>query len=42
MPVTVKNDALKNHLLAALSKEEFVRLEPDLEFVSLSLGEVII
>jgi CRP-like cAMP-binding protein len=41
MPVTVKNDALKNHLLAALSKEEFVRLEPDLEFVSLALGEVI-
>jgi hypothetical protein len=34
MPVTVKNDALKNHLLAALSKEEFVRLEPNLTQVA--------
>lgn len=41
MPVTVKNDALKNHLLAALPQAEFARLEPDLEFVALALGEVI-
>jgi CRP-like cAMP-binding protein len=41
MSVSVKNDALKNHLLAALPEEEFVRLEPDLESVSLPLGEVI-
>lgn len=41
MSIPVKNDALKNHLLAALPKEEFVRLEPDLESVSLPLGDVI-
>lgn len=41
MPVTVKNDALKNHLLAALPKEEFARLEPHLESVSLPLGKAI-
>ncbi len=33
--------ALKNHLLAAMPKDEFARLEPDLEFVTLALGEVI-
>jgi CRP-like cAMP-binding protein len=35
------NDARMNHLLAALPKDELVRLEKDLEPVSLSLGEVI-
>lgn len=38
---TVKNDAVKNHLLAALPKPEFVRLEPHLESVPLPLGKVI-
>lgn len=38
---TVKNDAQKNHLLAALPKAEFARLEPHLEYVSLPLGESI-
>ncbi len=41
MSVLIKNDALKNHLLAALPKEEFVRLEPHLELISLQLGKVI-
>ncbi len=41
MSASVKNDALKNHLLAALPKEEFVRLEPHLQFVSLPLGKAI-
>ncbi len=41
MSDTVKNNALKNHLLAALPKEEFARLEPDLESVDLPLGTVI-
>jgi CRP-like cAMP-binding protein len=36
-----KKHTLKNHLLAALSAEEFGRLEPDLELVSLALGKVI-
>ena len=35
------DEALKNHLLAALPEEEFARLEPDLEIVSLALGEVL-
>ncbi|MCU1288555.1 MAG: putative transcriptional regulator, Crp/Fnr family [Acidobacteria bacterium] len=35
------DEALKNHLLSALPSEEFARLEPDLEIVSLSLGEVL-
>ncbi|HEX8737086.1 MAG TPA: Crp/Fnr family transcriptional regulator [Pyrinomonadaceae bacterium] len=35
------NSALMNHLLAALPADEFARLEPDLEPVSLSLGEVL-
>lgn len=34
-------NALKNHLLAALSAEDLARLLPDLETVSLSLGEVL-
>lgn len=41
MSVSVKNDALKNHLLAALLEEEFARIEPHLEFISLPLGKVI-
>ena len=41
MFVSLKIDALKNHLLAALPKEEFVRLEPNLELISLPLGKVI-
>jgi CRP-like cAMP-binding protein len=41
MSTPVKNDALKNHLLAALPEAEFVRLEPHLESVSLPLGKVI-
>ena len=41
MSISVKNDALKNHLLATLPKEEFVRLKPDLELISLPLGKVI-
>jgi CRP-like cAMP-binding protein len=36
-----KNDALMNHLLAALPADEFARLQPDLEPVSLALGEVL-
>lgn len=35
------DDALMNHLLAALPPDEFSRLKPSLEPVSLSLGEVI-
>lgn len=35
------NDALMNHLLAALPAEEFARLKPDLEPVSMTLGEVL-
>ena len=41
MSMPAENDALKNHLLAALPKAEFVRLEPHLESVSLPLGKVI-
>jgi hypothetical protein len=41
MSIPEKNGALKNHLLAALPKAEFVRLEPHLESVSLPLGKVI-
>jgi len=36
-----KNDALMNHLLAALPADELARLKPDLEPVSMSLGEVL-
>jgi CRP-like cAMP-binding protein len=39
--IPIKNNAVKNHLLAAISVEEFVRLEPHLESISLPLGEVI-
>jgi CRP-like cAMP-binding protein len=35
------DDALMNHLLAALPADELARLNPDLEPVSLALGEVI-
>ncbi len=41
MSIPGKNEALKNHLLAALPEAEFVRLEPHLESVLLKLGEVI-
>ncbi|MEP6848526.1 MAG: Crp/Fnr family transcriptional regulator [Acidobacteriota bacterium] len=42
MPVTKHTDsALDNHLLAALPEEEFERLKPDLEPVTLALGQVI-
>ncbi len=41
MSVKHTDDALMNHLLAALPAEEFSRLKPNLEAVSLSLGEVI-
>ena len=33
--------ALKNHLLAALPVDEFERIEPTLEIVSLPLGKVL-
>jgi CRP-like cAMP-binding protein len=36
-----KDSALMNHLLAALPAEEFARLSPNLEPVTLSLGQVI-
>ncbi len=39
--VDKKDDAQMNHLLAALPGDEFIRLKPNLELVSLSLGEVI-
>jgi CRP-like cAMP-binding protein len=35
------DDALLNHLIAALPEDEFIRLKPNLEPVSLALGEVI-
>lgn len=35
------DDALMNHLIAALPADEFIRIKPKLETVSLSLGEVI-
>lgn len=42
MPATPHtDDARMNHLLAALPADEFDRLKPDLERVSLKLGEVI-
>jgi len=39
--VTHTDDALMNHLIAALPDDEFIRLKPNLEPVTLSLGEVI-
>lgn len=42
MPATQHmDDARMNHLLAALPADEFARLKPDLESVSLKLGEVL-
>ena len=35
------DDALMNHLIAALPADEFIRIKPNLEPVSLSLGQVI-
>jgi CRP-like cAMP-binding protein len=37
----LSDDPMSNHLLSALPEEEFARLEPSLEPVSLSLGQVI-
>ncbi len=39
--VNKKDDAQMNHLIGALPNDEFIRLKPNLEPVSLSLGEVI-
>jgi len=39
--MTVTNNSLKNHLLAALPQAELARIEPSLEPVSLALGEVL-
>jgi len=39
--MTVTNNSLKNHLLAALQQAELARIEPSLEPVSLALGEVL-
>lgn len=41
MSAADKNDALKNYLLAALPEDEFARVQPKLESVSLKLGEVL-
>ena len=41
MTATTTNIALKNHLLAALPVDEFERIEPTLEIVSLPLGKVL-
>ena len=40
-PAKHKDDALMNHLLAALPADQFASLKPYLEPVSLALGEVI-
>ncbi|MGI9034739.1 MAG: Crp/Fnr family transcriptional regulator, partial [Pyrinomonadaceae bacterium] len=39
--MAIPNDALKNHLLAALPVGEFARLQPKLEPISHKLGDVI-
>jgi CRP-like cAMP-binding protein len=39
--MVVADNPLTNHLLAALPKDEFARIEPSLEPVSLALGEVL-
>ena len=39
--IPADGEVLQNHLLAALSEEEITRLRPDLQPVSLSLGQVI-
>lgn len=42
MTVTGNTDeGLRNHLLAALPREEFARIEPDLETVAFALGDVL-
>ena len=41
MLAATQNDALKNHLLAALPEDEFVRVLSKLEAVSFKLGEVL-
>jgi hypothetical protein len=35
------NDALKNHLLAALPADDFARVQPKLKSVSFKLGDVL-
>ena len=35
------NEALKNHLLAALPADDFLRIQSNLEPVSLKLGDVL-
>ena len=37
----LRDDALQNHLLAALPADDYMRLEPHLEHVELELGEVL-
>jgi CRP-like cAMP-binding protein len=37
----IKAEALQNHLLAGVSEEELARLLPNLQFVSLPLGQVL-
>ncbi len=41
MSVKHTDDAVMNHLIAALPEDEFIRIKPTLEPVSLTLGEVI-
>jgi CRP-like cAMP-binding protein len=40
-PTTTKEEALKNHLLAGVNDDELTRLLPNLQAVSLSLGQVL-
>ena len=39
--MVVAVNPLTNHLLSALPKDEFARIEPSLEPVTLALGEVL-
>ena len=41
MPVSVATSTMRNHLLAALPPEEFARLAPHLEPVTLALGDFL-
>ena len=41
MPVPVVTDTTRNHLLAALPAEEFARVAPHLELVTLALGDFL-
>jgi CRP-like cAMP-binding protein len=40
-PTTTKEEAIKNHLLAGVNDDELTRLLPNLQAVSLSLGQVL-